>query len=162
MVNRAWKIKARGLAVGVGVLLMVASAVAVDGNVYNGSECTFTEPTAYDGQERSNIKLWNQSGGTRTYSCPLTRDQTTSDVEYVYVIGSDTISASTCYFWEREDDFTYSSWTYDSTEAVSAYHKKIRWFNSTSYAATTDYASYQVMCDVPNGSGIYSYYLEEK
>jgi hypothetical protein len=142
--------------------MSVTSAFGVDGNVYNGSECTFAEPGHYDGQERSNIKLWNQSGGTRTYSCPLTRDLTTSDVEYVYVIVSDTISPSTCHFWEREDDFAYSVWSYDSVEAEAGSYDKIRWFNSTSYAATTNWASYQITCDVPNGAGIYSYYLEEK
>lgn len=142
--------------------LTVTSALAVDGNVYNGSECTFTEPNHVDGQERSSIKLWNQSGQTETVSCPLTRDQTTADVEYVYIIGSASIDETTCKFWEREDDFSHQSWPYDSVEAVTGSYNKTRWFNTTSYGNTTPWASYQITCDVPNNAGVYSYYLEEQ
>lgn len=159
---REWQIRGSGCGFGLALALAVTSALAVDGNVYNGSECTFAESGEYDGQERNSMKLWNRSGQAQTFSCPLTRDQTTNDVEYVYIIGSNAISESTCRFWEREDDFTYQSWTHDSIDAETASYNKTRWFDSTSYAATTDWASYQITCDVPDDGGVYNYYLEEK
>jgi hypothetical protein len=162
MTNREWRIRGYGIKLTLTALLMVAAAQAIDGNVYNGSECTFTEPDHVDGQERSSIKLWNGSGATETISCPLTRDQTSEDVEYVYIIGSASIDETTCKFWEREDDFTYSNWTHDSVEAETGSYNKTRWFNTTSYANTTPMASYQLTCDVPNSAGVYSYYLEER
>lgn len=160
--TRRWQTWCSGWTLAVAASLIVTSAFAVDGNIYNGSECTFAEPDAYGGQERSIVKLWNRSGQTQAFSCPLTRDLTTSDVEYAYIIGSSAITESTCRFWEREDDFTYSSWTPDSVVAETPSYNKTRWFDSTSYAATTDWASYQITCDVPDDSGVYNYYLEEK
>lgn len=157
-----WQIRGSGWGLGVAVALTVTSALAVDGNVYNGAECSFTEPNHVNGQDRSYIKLWNLSGQTETISCPLTRDQTSADVEYVYIIGSDDIDEATCKFWEREDDGGYSSWTYDSVDEESADYNKTRWFNSTSYGNTTPMASYQITCDLPNDAGVFSYYLEEQ
>jgi len=141
--------------------MIVASADAVDGNVYNGSECTFSEPDHAGGQERSAIKLWNRAGVTEPISCPLTRDVTTGDVEYVYIIGSNSITETTCKFWERIDDFTYNSWSHDSVTAVSASYNKTAWFSSTSWANTVSYSSYQITCDLPDDDGVYTYYLEE-
>jgi hypothetical protein len=160
MMNRAWRIRGYGIRLGAASLLLVASALAVDGNVYNGSECTFTEPGQYNGQDRSYFKLWNSSGSTQTISCPLTRDNVTGNVTYVYVISSDDINSGSCRFWEVEDDFSYQNWTYDSVTQVTPDYDKTRWFNGTTQT-TTDNSSYQITCDMPTGAGIYTYYLEE-
>lgn len=163
MTNRSWRIRGYGIKLSLAASLVVASAIsAVDGNVYNGSECTFTEPDHVDGQDRDAIQLWNRSGVTENVGCPVTRDQTSEDVEYAYVIGSDDIQAATCKFWEREDDYTYANWSHDGVTTVTADFDKIRWFTSTSYGNTTPYASYQITCDVPHNAGVYTYYVEER
>jgi hypothetical protein len=161
MANRGWKIKARGFALGLGVWLTVVSAVAVDGNVYNGSECTFSEAGEYDGQLRRSIKLSNQSGSTQNISCPLTRDATTGDVEFAYIIANASMDESTCTFWEREDDSSYSTWNNDGVSSISANYNKTKWFSGSSWGNTTNFASYQITCDLNNGGAVLSYYVEE-
>lgn len=150
------------LSAGLGPLALGATAQASDDKVFNGSLCTFAEPGHTGGQERSSIKLWNQSGQTETFSCPLKRDSVENAVYEAYVIGSAEIDEDSCKFWAREDDFSHQSWTHDHVESVTADYNKTVFSSGAGSMNPDDWASLQITCDVPTNAGVYSYYLSEE
>ncbi|HEX2881650.1 MAG TPA: hypothetical protein VHO25_19125 [Polyangiaceae bacterium] len=159
--TRDWQTRRSSWEVGLATLLSVTSAFAVDGNIYNGSECTFTEPGHYDGQERSNIKLWNQSGQTETVSCPLKRDIANQPILEVYIIASAEVDEDSCVLWAREDDFSYSAWRHDRVESTAPDYNKTTFAYGTATIVPADWSSLQLTCSLPDDSGILSYYLYE-
>jgi hypothetical protein len=146
---------------GLCLALLSLDTLAHDDKVFNGSMCTFTEPGHYDGQERSNVKLWNQSGQTETVSCPLKRDIANQPILEVYIIASAEVDEDSCLLWAREDDFSYSAWGHDHVESTAPDYNKTTFAYGTATIVPADWSSLQITCSVPDGSGVLSYYLYE-
>jgi hypothetical protein len=155
------RIVSLGVASGFCLAVQALNALAADDKVFNGSMCTFTEPDHVGGQDRSYFKLWNSSGQTQAVSCPLKRDLGDHDIQEAYIIGSATIDEDTCKLWSVNDDFTYESWTHDDVESVAASYNKTTFSSGSSLLTPNDWASLQITCDIPDGAGVYNYYLRE-
>jgi len=144
------------------VIAFGATAMAEDDKVFNGSMCTFSEPDHSGGQERSNIKLWNQSGQLENISCPVKRDLATGVIFEAYIIGSAQIDEDSCKFWSRDDDFSYEVWTHNNVVSVAPGYNKTEWANGSTYLDPSDFASLQITCDLPDNTGVYSYWIIEE
>jgi hypothetical protein len=94
-------------------------------------------------------------------SCPLKRDRADQPVLEAYLIAAAGMDEDTCKLWARDDDFSYSTWAHNHVESTAPNYNKTSFGWGATSLTPDDFASLQITCDLPDGSGIASYYLNE-
>jgi len=136
------------------------ASLAVDGKRYAGSFCAFADgDTGWKSRHPS--KFQNGAGSTLRAVCPVIQDGIDGDIEYAEVIADAAIDENTCYFSERRQDGSYYSWTHDDVVSAGGGYNKTRWANGSAQLSTTAGAAFSIACDLPNGSLILMYRVDE-
>jgi len=136
------------------------ASLAVDGKRYAGSYCKFADgDTGWKSRHPS--KFQNGAGSTLRAVCPVVQDGIDGDIEYVEVIANAEVDEDTCYVSERRQDGSAGSWTHEDVVEASEGYNKTRWGVGAGYLNTAAGAAFSIACDLPNGSLILMYRVDE-
>jgi hypothetical protein len=132
-----------------------------DQTSFNGSSCSFSDPNATTGQDRSSGKLLNSSGSTQWTICPISRIRWIPNILAASIQTTPGVQASQCKLKVRRwSDGTFQSLNYSDVQNIGG-NTQIRFMFSTPFEVDGD-TSLAIACPLPSGQSIFTYLFDSE
>jgi hypothetical protein len=148
------------LIIGSSLMAFSGGALAEDGKVYMGAQCTWQNATAAN---HSSHRLYNSTGTIQNSSCPVTREILSTEAVITYAAATTTDAVTRCRLEMRPSDGgSLVGWNHYNIANLGGGIRRFEWFGGDSAGNAYSRAGLAIECSMPEGSSLYLYELREE